>query len=68
MCSFVQDVQVYAKQNSVFEQQLLELGQKSNLLRASGFLENAKKGVTALRNQGWLSEREEQELIATLST
>jgi hypothetical protein len=52
----------------VFEQHLLELGQKSNLLRVSGFLENAKKGVTALRNQGWLSEREEQELIATLST
>jgi hypothetical protein len=68
MCSFVQEVQFYAKQNNVFEKQLLELGQKSNLLESSGFLENAKKGLTALRNQGWLSEHEEQELTVRLST
>jgi hypothetical protein len=68
ICAFVQDVQVYIKQNSVFEKQLLELGQKSNLLGSSGFLENAQKGLIALRNQGWLSEREEQELTARLST
>jgi hypothetical protein len=52
----------YTQTNSAFGDQLWSLGEKSNLLHNSSFRENARTGLTALRQLGWLTEREATEL------
>ena len=66
VAALVGSVGVYVKQNSAFESQLWDLSQRNNLLRASTFQENAKRGLTYLKQAGWLSDREEQELSRRL--
>ena len=60
--ALISKAQELTKTNSAFEGQLWSLGQKNNLLHNSGFRENARSGLSALRQQGWLSEQEASEL------
>ena len=53
---------VYVVENSVFERQLWELGQRFDLLRNGEFQEKVVGGLRYLVDAGWLSEREKQEL------
>lgn len=65
--ALINSVQVLIKQNSVFESQLSDLGEKNNLLKTKVFLENAHKGLVYLKHEGWLSEREQQDLSRRLA-
>jgi hypothetical protein len=59
----VQKVQTLASQNLEFQEYLLKLAQKENLLKENSFKENAKSGLIALKQEGWLSDKEVQFLI-----
>ena len=56
-----------AQTNSAFEGQLWSLGEKNNLLRNSGFCENVRLGLPALKQLGWLTDREASELGSQLT-
>jgi hypothetical protein len=55
-------VQGLTKQNSLFENQLYDLGQKNNFLKNSTYSESIQKGLVYLNHQGWLSDKEQQVL------
>jgi hypothetical protein len=67
IASLIGGVQVLAKQNTVFEDQLYVLSKRNNLLTNSLFLENVKRGLVNLTHEGWLSEREYQVLSNRLT-
>jgi hypothetical protein len=58
----VGSVQGLTKQNSLFENQLYDLGQKNNFLKNSSYSESIQKGLVYLNHQGWLSDKEQQVL------
>jgi hypothetical protein len=60
-------IEELTKQNIVFESQLNGLAQKNNLLDNKLFMENALKGLTTLKHEGWLSDREHLVLRNQLS-
>jgi hypothetical protein len=60
-------VEVLARQNSLFESQLWSLGDKNNLLKNSAFKTNISSGLSFLKVEGWLSEREAAELSGKLT-
>ena len=62
LTALIDRVQELTKQNSAFESQLASLGEKSNVLRNSLFLEKAAKGLVYLEHEGWFSQREHQVL------
>jgi hypothetical protein len=62
----ISNVEAFARQNSVFENQLWSIGQKNNLLRNSAFQAEVERGLVCLKQQGWLSEREKQDLSKQL--
>jgi len=63
----IDNVQVYVKQNPIFESQLDSLSQKNNLLSNSLFRENIEKGLVYLKHEGWLSDKEQQVLSNRLT-
>lgn len=65
--ALISKAQTLAQTNSAFEGQLWSLGEKNNLMRNSGFRESARAGLPALRQLGWLSEREVAELGSRLT-
>ncbi|HLN88955.1 MAG TPA: hypothetical protein VK253_02710 [Candidatus Binatia bacterium] len=65
--TLIEEVQMLAKQNGVFESQLNGLAQKNNLLNNSLFKENVEKGLVYLKHEGWLSDKEQQTLSNRLS-
>lgn len=58
----ISKAQEFTQANNEFEGQLWSLGEKNNLLHDSGFCESAKAGLPALKQQGWLTDREAAEL------
>jgi hypothetical protein len=46
----------------VFENQLNDLSQKNNLLVNRSFMEKVERGLSYLKNEGWLSDKEQQAL------
>jgi hypothetical protein len=68
VAALISHVDLFAKQNSVFESQLNDLAQKNNLLNNSLFMENVVKGLVYLKHQGWVSDKEEQVLSNRLRT
>jgi len=48
------------KENPVFEKEIIEAGNKANILRTTELKEGIKKGLTELRDEGWISENELQ--------
>ena len=60
--SLMDNVQVLIQQNPLFEAEIGDKGQRVNLLRASSIQEEIQKGLISLRNEGWLTEKEYEEL------
>jgi hypothetical protein len=48
--------------NPVFETEITEAGTKANILRTTELQAAIKKGLTELRDEGWISENEYQDL------
>jgi hypothetical protein len=61
--TLINNVKNLAKQNTVFENQLNDLSQKNNLLRNKIFIEKVTSGLSYLKNEGWISDKEQQALI-----
>jgi hypothetical protein len=51
-------VQVLTQQSPMFETEVTELGEKANLLAMSSMREEISKGLAYLRNEGWFSDKE----------
>ncbi len=60
--SLMDNIQVLIQQNPPFEAEIGDKGQKFNLLRASSVREEIRKGLVSLRNEGWLTEKEFEDL------
>jgi hypothetical protein len=56
-----------AKQDASLNYQVIDLGQKNNLLNAAVFRENVAKGLVNLKNEGWLTDREFQVLSSSFN-
>ena len=61
--TLINNVKNLAKQNTVFENQLNDLSQKNNLLRNKIFIEKVTSGLSYMKNEGWISDKEQQTLI-----
>ena len=48
------------QENPVFEKEITDAGIKANILRTTELRVGVKKGITELRNEGWISENESQ--------
>jgi hypothetical protein len=55
-------IQVLIQQNAMFETEIKEMGERSNLLNVSAVREEIKKGLSYLKKEGWLSDKEYQAL------
>jgi hypothetical protein len=53
---------VLAQQNAVFETEMRERGERINILNMSSMRESIRKGLGYIRKEGWLSEKEHQDL------
>ena len=60
--SLMDNLQVLTEQNVVFETEIRELGEKINILNSGSMRESIQKGLVQIRNEGWLSEKEQEEL------
>ena len=58
--NLINNVKALTKKNTVFENQLSDLSQKNNLLRNGLFMEKVASGLGYLKNEGWLSDKEQQ--------
>jgi hypothetical protein len=66
--NLINNVKALTKQNTVFENQLIDLSQKNNLLRNGLFMEKVASGLGYLKNEGWLSDKEQQALSGRLKS
>ncbi len=60
--SLMDTLQILAHQNAVFETEMREMGEKTNILNTSQTRERIPKGLECIRKEGWISEKEYQEL------
>ena len=60
--SLMDTIQVLAQQNAVFETEMREMGERANMLRLVSMRESVRKGLAYIRQEGWISEKEHQEL------
>jgi hypothetical protein len=60
--SLMDTLQVLAHQNAVFETEMKEMGEKTNILNTSSTREGIRKGLGYIRKEGWISEKEHQDL------
>jgi hypothetical protein len=60
--SLMDAIQVLAQQNAVFETEMREMGERTNILSTSSIRESIQKGLEYIKKEGWLSEKEHQEL------
>ena len=67
IATLIRIAQGLTKQNSLFENQLYESGQRNNFLKNRAFTESAQKGLIILKHQGWLSDKEQQVLSNRLA-
>jgi hypothetical protein len=68
MTTLTQKVQEIARQDVEFESKLLTCAQKQNLLKNNTFKKNAQEGLVYLKQEGWLSDKEQQSLSRQLSS
>lgn len=66
--NLINNVKALTKQNAVFENQLNDLSQKTNLLKNGLFMEKVASGLGYLKNEGWLSDKEQQALSGRLKS
>ncbi len=50
------------KENPVFEKEITNAGNKADILKETDSQAGIQKGITELKNEGWISENEAQEL------
>ncbi len=62
IAALIGSVQGLTKQNSMFENQLYDIGQRNNFLKNNAYKESVQKGLIYLKHQGWLSDKEQQGL------
>jgi len=60
--SLMDTIEVLAQQNAVFETEMREMSQSTNILNMSSMRESIKKGLEYIQKEGWLSEKEYQDL------
>ncbi len=60
--SLIDTLQVLAQQNAVFETEMWEMGERTNILSVDSMRESIKKGLEYIKKEGWLSEKEQQDL------
>ena len=60
--SMMDTLQVLAHQNAVFETEMREMGEKTSILSTKSTRESIQKGLEYIRKEGWISEKEHQEL------
>jgi hypothetical protein len=60
--SLMDTIQVLAQQNAVFETEMREMGGRTNILTMDSMSEHIQKGLEYIKNEGWLSEKEHQDL------
>ena len=58
--SFMDTLQVLVQQNTVFETEMREMGEKANILSMASMPERIRKGLEHLKGEGWISEKEHQ--------
>jgi hypothetical protein len=61
--SLVDTLQVLVQQNTVFETEISEMGEKANILEVTSMPERIRKGLEHLKGEGWISEKEYQILV-----
>jgi hypothetical protein len=66
--NLINNVKTLTKQNTVFENQLNDLSRKNNLLRNSLFMEKVASRLGYLKNEGLLSDKEQQALSGGLKS
>jgi len=62
MTLLMDNIQVLIQQNKAFEAELTEKGEINDVLKSDSVLESIRNGLGYLRNEGWLSEKEYEEL------
>jgi hypothetical protein len=65
--ALIDKVQVLAKQDSLLDDEIRDLGEKNNFLNTESVRDNIAKGLVYLKHEGWLSEREYQVLSSNLA-
>jgi len=53
-------IQVLTQQDAVFETEMRELGESTNILNTGSMRESIRKGLEYIRKEGWISEKEHQ--------
>jgi hypothetical protein len=60
--SLMDTLQVLVQQNAVFETEIREMGETKNIITSKSMRESIQKGLGYIRKEGWLSDKELQEL------
>jgi len=63
----IDKIQVVIKEDSFLEKQIIDLGEKNNLLNTDMARSNIGKGLINLKDQGWISDKEYQALSSGLT-
>jgi hypothetical protein len=60
--SLMDTILVLAQQNAVFETEIREESKRTNILDSDSMRESIREGLEYIRNEGWISEKEQQSL------
>jgi hypothetical protein len=60
--SLMDTILVLVQQNAVFETEMREESKRTNILDSDSMRESIREGLEYIRNEGWISEKEQQSL------
>lgn len=66
--ALIDKIQILIKQDTFLEKQIIDLGERNNLLNTDIARSNIGKGLINLRAMGWLSDKEYQALRKSLTS
>lgn len=66
IATLVDQLVYLTQENPVFEKEITEAGSKANILRTPELKVGIEKGITELKDEGWISENEAELLIKIL--
>jgi hypothetical protein len=66
--SLVDTIQLQVQQNSIFENELKEIGKEKNILVADSVHGEIEKGLLSLKDQGWLSDKDYGAIVSGAKT
>jgi hypothetical protein len=58
LSSMAENIQTQSRENSIFAAEIKQLGAVNNILLMAWIRDEIDKGLTDLKNQGWLNEKE----------